>query len=102
MEQTSGSAVGEMMLETDSTTEFAQFLGDFAHALELAAAGKVDEAEDAISDARRAATGGAGADFTSSMAATYRYDVAARVLAERWGMAPSRQPASGSTAEAGR
>lgn len=90
MEQNNGSGVGEMMLETDRTTDFAQFLGDFAHAIELAAAGEVDEAEDAIADARRAAISEARADFTSSMAATYRYDVAARVLAERYGRAASR------------
>lgn len=72
------------MVETARSTDFAQFLEDFAEAIELAAAGELEDAEEAIADARQAAVNEARADFTSTMAATYRYDVAARVLSRRY------------------
>ena len=72
------------MVETARSTDFAQFLEDFAEAIELAAAGELEDAEETIAEARREAVDEARADFTSTMAATYRYDVASRVLARRY------------------
>ena len=67
-------------------TGFDQFLNDFAQAVELAQAGEVEEARDILAASRRDMEAHAeNRDDVSRGVLLYRYEVAQRILSERYG-----------------
>jgi hypothetical protein len=67
------------------TTSFDDFLNDFAEAVEMAASGEIDEAQEALAASRRKAERATVEGAWAHGALLYRYEVAERVLGERYG-----------------
>lgn len=66
-------------------TDFEQFLQGFAHSIELAMAGEVDDALASLDEAQREAERSADGDSANLMAILYRFDTARKVLLLRHG-----------------
>jgi hypothetical protein len=63
---------------------FDEFLHAFAEAIELAAAGEVEEGHAVLADARRVAAQGSGADPVAQGALLYRCETAERIFDSRY------------------
>jgi hypothetical protein len=72
------------MLTESRQTTFDEFLNAFAEAVELAAGGEVDDALNVLAEAQRRAEQAAEQEGWAHGALLYRYEVAARVLEERY------------------
>ena len=63
---------------------FDEFLHAFAEAVELAAAGDIREGSAVLAKSRREAEDGSAGDALTQGGVLYRYDVAERILADRY------------------